>query len=374
MFQRNRWIPAAIMLLMVGVQKVNAQESTLPPNPEPGKCYVRCITPDVWEEKEISVMVRPAYKELTVVPAQYKEVEEKIMIKPATKKYIYHPAEFKTVTETIQIEDPYNALTVHPATFRDSNQVIEIAPATARFEFQGNYENCKSDDPRDCMVLCYVEYPAQYRTIPIKLLNNDAYTTAEKKGGKTITIEKQVIVKDAWVEEVEIPAEYTTITKRVLVKDETVEEKTIPAEYVTETIQVLKEKGGLEVWEEIDCELVDYNILPIFWNFGSATLTPEAKKVIDDKILALMLAKPYIRIEIASHTDSRGSDEANMALSQRRAEAVVNYLVSRGISRDRLVAKGYGETRLVNKCDDGVPCTEEEHKQNRRTEFRVLSN
>ncbi len=353
---------------------LSAQKVALPPNPEPGKCYVRCITPDVWIEKEVQVMVRPAYKELVVIPAEYKEVEEKILVKPATKKYVYHPAEFKTITETIQIEDPYHALTVHPAAFRDSSELIELVPATARFEFQGNYENCDAEDPRDCMVLCYVEHPAEYRRVPIKVLEKDAYTTANTKGGKTITIEKQVIVKEAWVEEIEIPAEYRTITKRVLVKDETVEERVVPAQYVTERVRVLKEKGGLEVWEEIGCDLIDYNILPIFWKFGSARLTSEAKRVIDEKLLTLLKAKPYIRIEITSHTDSRGSDQANLRLSQRRAQAVVDYLISKGINPERLIAKGYGETRLVNECDDGVPCSEEAHRKNRRTEFRVLTN
>jgi outer membrane protein OmpA-like peptidoglycan-associated protein len=59
-----------------------------------------------------------------------------------------------------------------------------------------------------------------------------------------------------------------------------------------------------------------------------------------------------------------------MGLSNRRAHAAVDYLVSKGISRSRLKSKGYGETKLLNKCADGVQCTEEEHKVNRRTEFK----
>ncbi|MCY1379264.1 Photosystem I chlorophyll a apoprotein A2 [compost metagenome] len=77
-------------------------------------------------------------------------------------------------------------------------------------------------------------------------------------------------------------------------------------------------------------------------------------------------------IELSSHTDSRGERQYNQSLSQQRAEAAVNYLVSKGIARKRLVAKGYGENRLVNNCADGVNCTEEEHEQNRRTEIKVL--
>ena len=75
-----------------------------------------------------------------------------------------------------------------------------------------------------------------------------------------------------------------------------------------------------------------------------------------------------------SHTDSRGNDDYNMSLSQQRANSVVNYLVGKGISRSRLVAKGYGETRLVNRCANGVECSEADHKKNRRTEFRIIGN
>jgi OOP family OmpA-OmpF porin len=346
----------------------------LPPNPEPGKCYVRCIKPDVWEDKEIKVLVKPAYKKLEVVPAEYKTVDEQILIKPASKKYVYVPAEFKKVTEEIQVEDPYNQITINPAEFEDSSEEVEVRPAYAKYEYQMSLENCDSDDPRNCMVMCYVEYPAETTSIPTEVLKRDANTEKTSKGGKTVSIKKEVLVSEARIDEIDIPAEYKTITKRVLVKDETVREVEVPAEYRNETVRVLKEKGGDAVWEEIDCKLTSYNVLPIYYELGSARLTPDSKRIIDEKLLALMKEKSLIRVELNSHTDSRGSASSNMDLSQRRAESVVNYLVSKGISRDRLVAKGYGETRLVNRCKDGVQCSEQEHQQNRRTEFRVLSN
>ena len=85
-----------------------------------------------------------------------------------------------------------------------------------------------------------------------------------------------------------------------------------------------------------------------------------------------MKDKPNLRVEIMSHTDSRGNDDYNMSLSQQRAQSVVNYLVNKGISRDRLVAKGFGETRLKNKCSNGVSCSDDQHQENRRTEFRII--
>ena len=92
-----------------------------------------------------------------------------------------------------------------------------------------------------------------------------------------------------------------------------------------------------------------------------------------DKLVKLLNENPTIEIEIGSHTDSRGSDEYNLKLSQGRAQSVVDYLTENGIAKKRLKAKGYGETKLVNHCDDGVDCNEEEHQLNRRTTFRVVS-
>jgi len=109
----------------------------------------------------------------------------------------------------------------------------------------------------------------------------------------------------------------------------------------------------------------------IFYDFNKADIRPDAALVLDNLVKALK-ENPAIRIELSSHTDSRGSDSYNLKLSQKRAEAAVKYLVSKGIAGNRLRAKGYGETKLVNYCADGISCTEEQHQQNRRTEIRVL--
>jgi outer membrane protein OmpA-like peptidoglycan-associated protein/tetratricopeptide (TPR) repeat protein len=93
-----------------------------------------------------------------------------------------------------------------------------------------------------------------------------------------------------------------------------------------------------------------------------------------DKLVKTLKDNPTIKIELSSHTDSRADDNYNAVLSQKRAESAVEYLVAHGIARDRMVAKGYGESMLVNKCANGVNCTEEEHQLNRRTEFKVTDD
>jgi outer membrane protein OmpA-like peptidoglycan-associated protein len=92
-----------------------------------------------------------------------------------------------------------------------------------------------------------------------------------------------------------------------------------------------------------------------------------------EKIVAVMNENPKIKIDIRSHTDNRQTAEYNEALSDRRAKSTREWLIKRGIDASRLTAKGYGESQLVNKCADGVQCTEAEHQLNRRSEFIITS-
>lgn len=92
-----------------------------------------------------------------------------------------------------------------------------------------------------------------------------------------------------------------------------------------------------------------------------------------DHVLAILKEYPQMKIELRSHTDARATDTYNVRLSESRARAAMDYLVARGISPKRLVARGYGESEILNGCVDGVNCTESEHQQNRRTEFKILA-
>lgn len=113
------------------------------------------------------------------------------------------------------------------------------------------------------------------------------------------------------------------------------------------------------------------NLKNIYYATGSAQIKKEASSDLD-RLVLFLTDNPTLSIEIASHTDSRGSASINLALSKKRAQEVVNFLVNKGINTNRIHAVGYGETRLLNECRDGVKCTEEQHEQNRRTEFKVI--
>ena len=90
------------------------------------------------------------------------------------------------------------------------------------------------------------------------------------------------------------------------------------------------------------------------------------------KLATLLKKNRDIKIELSSHTDSRGDLASNQILSQKRSEYIVNFLVSAGVNANQMVARGYGETKLLNECGDSATCTEEQHEKNRRTEFRIL--
>lgn len=111
----------------------------------------------------------------------------------------------------------------------------------------------------------------------------------------------------------------------------------------------------------------------IYYDLDKADLRPESLPELD-KLIKFFQENNDLTIEIGSHTDSRGSDDYNLELSQRRAQSVVNYLVSKGIPKTQLIAKGYGETKILNKCFNDIECTEEEHQANRRTSFKVVSS
>jgi outer membrane protein OmpA-like peptidoglycan-associated protein len=170
---------------------------------------------------------------------------------------------------------------------------------------------------------------------------------------------------------VQTKPEYLTIQKTVLVKDAFTEETIIPAVYRSVTKQILIKKGGLTSWKPVNCELVDNTPLPINWDFSSAILNDGAKQIIDERLLPIL--KDGVAVFIESHTDMRGQKKDNQNLSDRRAKAVTDYLISRGINVSQLYAKGFGESRLLNKCSNDVVCSESEHSINRRTTFRVVN-
>lgn len=109
----------------------------------------------------------------------------------------------------------------------------------------------------------------------------------------------------------------------------------------------------------------------LYYAYGDYRIDAAGKNILD-KVITVLNSNKNLNIELSSHTDSRSSDVFNMTLSQKRAKAAVDYIISKGISKSRLTAVGYGETKLLNNCKNESDCSEEEHAKNRRTEFKIV--
>jgi outer membrane protein OmpA-like peptidoglycan-associated protein/tetratricopeptide (TPR) repeat protein len=166
------------------------------------------------------------------------------------------------------------------------------------------------------------------------------------------------------------------ITKGKNFGDELKYEVFVSAEgYLNQTFE-LKETLGMDSIIKLSYQLVkndegiDIGPFIIYYDFDKHNIRPDAKVELD-RVVKAMNENPTIKIELGSHTDSRGSAEYNVTLAQRRAESAAKYIQKRITTPNRLTYKGYGEGKLKNSCSDGVDCTPEEHQLNRRTEFLI---
>lgn len=149
---------------------------------------------------------------------------------------------------------------------------------------------------------------------------------------------------------------------------------------VTVTIEKTSGKTDLPIaLEKSNCKVtigddlgVCFGIKMIYFDLDKSNIRTEAALDLE-KILVVLNDNPTMKLDIRSHTDSRATHQYNAALSDRRAKSTIKWLIKNGIAPNRLTGKGYGETQLVNKCSDGVPCTEEEHQANRRSEFIITA-
>lgn len=191
----------------------------VPPNAVPGKCYARCVVEDKYTFVNEQVVDQPKLIKKVKVPALYKTVHDTIVIAPAVTKSIQHPAEYETVKEQVM-----------------------VTPATTKWVKGKADAGCLSADPADCQVMCLVEVPAVYKTI-----------------------DKKVLVKQAFSSTSTVPMQYKIVTREVKVQDEKLVDVETPATYKTVQKRVLQQKGGFEVWREILCgdDLTTQKILDI---------------------------------------------------------------------------------------------------------------
>jgi outer membrane protein OmpA-like peptidoglycan-associated protein len=133
----------------------------------------------------------------------------------------------------------------------------------------------------------------------------------------------------------------------------------------------LEEQMNIEKKVELSSSVVTHIVSPdsILFKYGKYLLLDTAPTSELDAIVQTLNEYPEFMLQISAHTDSRGKSEYNQWLSEKRAASAANYILSTGIDGSRIIQKGYGETRLLNNCRDGVRCSPEFHAVNRRIEF-----
>ena len=184
-------------------------------------------------------------------------------------------------------------------------------------------------------------------------------------------IAEQIVQQDArysFPEEVECGQAYYLITENGLAYS--IAETTFVAPTTSQSVSVDME---IETFSQ-DCPPYDLGCLlglnPIYFDLNKYFIRPDAEIELT-KVFNAMIRFPELIVRIESHTDSRSPQSYNLRLSQNRATSTRNWLIQRGIAPSRLSAFGFGESQLINRCADGVPCTEAEHQLNRRSMFII---
>lgn len=149
-------------------------------------------------------------------------------------------------------------------------------------------------------------------------------------------------------------------------------EKELPVALFNELVVIVDD--SVIVLQDGDDLTKKLKLKPIYFDYGLANIRKSSKLELD-KVIDILRHHPNISIDVRSHTDSRGRPEFNLKLSEKRAKVTVDYIIKEGeFSPSRVTGRGYGQSQLLNGCQKGVRCTEEEHQLNRRSEFIVTIN
>ena len=206
--------------------------------------------------------------------------------------------------------------------------------------------------------------------------------STETKKTELVKIEKPVITASVETKKVDTPKvtvvkptlPIAKVTKPILEKPETiiVSSKSAPSKPAAIQSKSTSVKEQTEPIAKVsDDELTKIKFEEVPFKFNDVSIPQSSYMMLDSAIRVSRLSKA-VKIEIAAHTDSRGSTEYNKKLSERRAQSAKMYLIKKGVASSRIITHGFGETQLLNQCADGVECTEEQHQQNRRVDIKIV--
>ncbi len=236
----------------------NMSSSLFPPNPKPGQCYARVLTPAKYRSISERVLVRDASERIEVLPARYDSADQQVLVKEASSRLEVVPAVYGTVEERVLVKPASQTISEVPAEYRtETTRVIDQAAHTAwkKGPAAKQSSNVLSQTTTDTgEVMCLVEVPATYKTIEKRVLVKPARTVVTEIPAEYRSVTKRVVKTPATTREVSIPAQYDTIKVTRLVSPATEKRIAIPASYddVTRKEQVAAEQMD---WRQVVCEV-----------------------------------------------------------------------------------------------------------------------
>lgn len=228
-----------------------------PPNPEPGKCYEKVLTPPRYEAFVEQILDRPGRTETRVIPAVYRDEVRRELVRAERVESVTVPAAYRTVTETVVVRPASWRSETIPAQYETITERVIVREAHYGWR-RGVLVDQRPTEPGYIQVtptgevLCYVLIPAEYGETSRQVLRSPARTQRVQIPAETRLVTRQVIDQPARVERRTIPAEYRAIRTRVLVAAERLETYDVPPIYRTVTARRLVSPGGFE-WRVIRC-------------------------------------------------------------------------------------------------------------------------
>jgi len=286
-------------------------------------------------------------------------------------------------------DDIYYFDLLKPITFEPENQIVAFNETVNNNGEIMNTEN-NSENPVTNNSNQFVPNNANNPNLPMGEVAFSLYGLITDYKTSQPLSDVQVTMKDNFTDETFIyttlaSGDFTKLLQNMKLNDRiSFDFKIEKAGYIPKNVsyhKILTAPGVYKMSETLDFSLSKteigvevgkaLNINPIYFDLDKWNIRPDAATELD-KIVTVMNENPTMVIELGSHTDSRQTSEYNIRLSERRAKSSAQYIKERITNPERIYGKGYGETQLVNGCADGVECTEKQHQQNRRTEFKII--
>lgn len=258
----RRWGASAAGLVVVAMLGADVSLAgsgdDCPPNPQPGKCYEKVLTPARYESYAEQVIDRPSRTQTQVVPAVYRYEARQELLQEGRTELITLPATYRTVTETIVVRPESLRIETIPAVYETVTESVMVREAYTEWR-RGVLLEQRPTAPGSVRVtstgevLCLVEVPAEYRRVTRQVLRTPARQVQVRDPAETRTVSRQVIDRESHVERREIPAQYRSVSIRVLVTPARVETYDSPAAYRTVTSRRLISPASFE-WRMIVCD------------------------------------------------------------------------------------------------------------------------